>query len=289
LTLAANQHEISPELSYHLLRAALDGFSKNLSQLNPVEYPQVYCRASKSFELESLVLSSPEAKGLIISGQQLDQSMAAVASRYESREEFSRDLEANGLNEHGLRQALYREIKFDAVMQKVAANSADVNEIEVYLFYEMHLDRFETPEQRRASHILITVNPDYPENTLTAARARMEQVVEKLAGRTNRFHEFARHYSECPTAMESGKLGDVARGQLYTDLDATLFRMNENQISPIIASELGFHILLCTKIKPRKRMPFSEVAPRIRQILQERHRRNCQKAWLANLQKISQA
>ncbi len=73
------------------------------------------------------------------------------------------------------------------------------------------------------------MNPHYPENTLTAARTRMERVVEKLAGRTNRFHEFAKRYSECPTAMEGGKLGNVTRGQLYAELDAMLFRMDENQ------------------------------------------------------------
>ena len=286
MSVAEKQHEISPELSYHLLRNALEGFSKNLSQLDPAAYRQVYRKASKSFELESLVLASPEAEGLLISGRQLNQSVAEVASRYESAEEFTRDLEANGLDQESLRQVLYRELMFDGVMQRVAANSAQVNDLDLRLFYEMHHDRFESPEQRVASHILITVNPDFPENTHSAALARMEQIVEKLAARANRFHEFAKRCSECPTAMEGGSLGVVTRGQLYAELDATLFSMEEHRISPIIESEMGFHILLCEKIKPGKRVPHAKAAPRIRKILEERHRRNCQKAWLSSLQKI---
>jgi peptidyl-prolyl cis-trans isomerase C len=153
----------------------------------------------------------------------------------------------------------------------------------------MHHERFESPEIRQARHILITINPEYPENTPAVARSTMQQVVEKLAGRGNRFEQFAKRYSECPTAMEGGKLGDVKRGQLYQELDSALFNMKEGEISDIVETELGFHILYCEKIKQAKRVPLSKAYPQIREHLQERHRRNCQKAWLAKIQKITHA
>jgi peptidyl-prolyl cis-trans isomerase C len=289
MSLAEKQTDNTPAFNYHLLRNALEGFRRNPGQLDPNEYRQVHRKASKSFELEALVIASPEAEGLIITGQQLDQSVEEVAARYGSRDEFRQDLEANGLDESALREALHRELLFDAVMQRVAARSADVNELDVHLFYEMHHERFQTPETRVAGHILITINADYPENTREAARARIKAVREKLAGRGNRFDEFARRYSECPSAMEGGKLGEVTRGQLYESLDAKLFRMAEGEISEVVESELGFHLLYCEKIKPAKKVPLSKAAPRIRELLQERHRRNCQKAWLASLQKIAHA
>ncbi len=289
MTLAEKQPDITPEFSYHLLRNALNGYRKNLSQLDPNEYAQVHRKASKSYELESLVIASPEAEGLVISQQQLDDTVAAVADRYASREEFITDLESNGLDEEGLRHALQRELMFDSVMQRVAARSAEVNELDVHLFYEMHHERFQTPETRVASHVLITINPDYPENTREAALERMRQVRDKLAGRGNRFEEFAKRYSECPTAIEGGKLGEVSRGQLYDRLDAALFKLAQGAISDIVESELGFHILYCEKVKPARTVPLSKAAPRIREVLQERQRRNCQKCWLQSLQKIENA
>ncbi len=289
MTLAEKQPDITPEFSYHLLRNALEGFHKNLSQLDPNEYAQVERKANKSYELESLVIASPEAEGLVISQRELDDSMAAVAERYSSRDEFLSDLENNGLDEEALRKALYRELMFDSVMQRVAAHSAEVNELDVHLFYEMHNDRFQNPETRIARHLLITINNDYPENTRKAAHERILQAREKLAGRANRFEDFAKRYSECPTAMEGGRLGEVNRGQLYEELDAVLFNMQEGEISDVVESELGFHILYCEKIKPSRQVPLSKVAPRIREILQERQRRNCQKSWLASLRKIENA
>ena len=289
MTLAEKQPQSPPGFNYHLLRNALDGYRKNLSQLDPTEYAQVHRKASKSYELECLVIASPEAEGVMITEQQLDQSMAAVEERYANRQEFLNDLEGNGLDEEGLRKALCRELMFDSIMQRVAANSAEVNDLDVQLFYEMHKDRFTSPEARIARHVLITINPDYPENTREAAEARALEVAQKLAGRSNRFGDFAKRYSECPTAMEGGKLGEVNRGQLYEALDSVLFNMQEGEISGMVESEMGFHLLFCEKIKPARRMPLSKVASRIREVLQERQRRNCQKSWLASLRKLEDA
>ncbi|MEJ2406047.1 MAG: nitrogen fixation protein NifM [Candidatus Thiodiazotropha sp.] len=289
MTLAAERIETSSVFNYHMLRNALSCYKKNLTQLDPHEYDQVTHSATKSYDLESLVIQSPEAENLIISDAQLDASLQEVASRYPNREEYLRDLESNGLDEEGLKAALHRELLFDAVMQKVAAKSADVNDLDIHLFYEMHHERFQMPELRTVRHILITINPDYPENLPEAAKERMQEVVDKLGGRVNRFDQFAKRYSECPTAMEGGKLGEVARGQLYESLDSALFGMQVGEISPIIESDMGLHILYCEKIKPAKRVPLSKAQPKIRAILQERQRRNCQKVWLNSLQQVRQS
>lgn len=273
-----------PAYSYHLLRSALDQFSRNPDELDDNQLERVKQRADRSFELESRALGSAEAEGLVIPDNQIDASVEEVASRYANEEEFIADLEANGLDRDGLRSALRRELIFDAVMQRVASKSADVNDIDVRLFYEMHSDRFESPELRTARHILITINPDYIENTRVAATSRMQVIAERLSGRGNRFHDIARRYSECPTAMDGGKLGEVRKGTLYPELDAELFRMEEGKVSGIVESEVGLHLLLCEKIKPAKRSPFSKVAPKIRAILEDRRRRNCQKTWLAELE-----
>lgn len=289
MNLAEKNSDTSPVFNYHMLRNALSKYQKNLSQLNPEENKAVYNSATKSFDLESLVISSNEAEELVISDQQLEKSIQEVASRYESHSDFVTDLESNGLDVDGLRSALYRELMFDSIMQLVASRGADINELDIHLFYEMHHDRFQTPETRVARHILITINSDFPENTRQAAYSRMEELIKKLGGRVNRFDQFAKRYSECPTAMEGGKLGDISRGQLYESLDAELFNMQQDEISPIIESDMGLHILYCEKIKQAKRVPLSKAAPRIREILTERQRRNCQKSWLNSLKPNHQA
>jgi peptidyl-prolyl cis-trans isomerase C len=281
--LAIKQGYDIPEFNYHLLRNSLNKYSKNLAQLNSDEYEKVLQSAYKSFDMESMVLDTDEARSFIVPPEQIETSLDAIASRYVDEDEFLQDLEANGLNRQTLSAALYRELTFDGVMQIIGAKAADVTELDIMLFYEMHHDRFEQPETRVARHILITVNDDFVENTEVESRKKITEIANKLGGRTNRFPQFSREYSECPTAMDGGKLGEISRGQLYPELDEMLFNMAENEISEVVESEMGFHILYCEQIKPAKRIPYNKVKTRINEILLERNRRNCQKAWLSGL------
>jgi len=131
------------------------------------------------------------------------------------------------------------------VLQQVAAHHTAVSELDVRLFYHLYGERFRTSERRQIRHILITLNPDYPENTRAAALARIEHARDTLAGRPQHFAGLARRLSECPTAMEGGRLGPVVRGQIYPQLNQALFHLREGEISGVLESELGFHLLLC--------------------------------------------
>jgi peptidyl-prolyl cis-trans isomerase C len=136
--------------------------------------------------------------------------------------------------------------------------------------------------------ILITVNEDFAENRAAEALARIERLAERLAGRVQRFGALARRHSECPSAVEDGRLGTVARGQLYPELDAALFALAEAEVSAVVGSELGFHLLWCEKIHPGISLPFNKVRDQVRELVEGRQRRNCQKAWIAELRQTPQ-
>ena len=271
------------EFNYHLLRIALNKFSKNIQQLRDDELKQVHRLASKSYQLENRVLNSKEAKSFIVSAAQLEHSMNDIRHRYESNDEFHSDMQLNGLDEETLRTALFRELTFDGVLQVIGSKSPDIGDLDIRLFYQMHPDRFEVPEKRSVRHILITVNDDFIENTREAALQRMSEVLQKLNHRVNRFAQFAKRYSECPTVVDGGTLGDMERGNLYPEIDEALFSMPENSISSVVETEMGFHILCCDRITPCKKIPFNTVKSKIFDLLDQRQRRHCQKAWLANL------
>jgi peptidyl-prolyl cis-trans isomerase C len=268
---------------YHLLRAALDAGLPSLAALDERHLSRVGARADKSFELESLVLGTPEAAKVQLPPARIDEAIAELRGRYPDEAAFGADLAVNGLDEVVLARALERELVFDAVMQQVAARRASLTEIDERLFYELHKAEFTTPERRTARHILITVNDAFEENRRQVARERIERLAERLGGRPNHFPSLARQHSECPTAMENGRLGTLPRGKLYPELDAALFALPEGAVSAPVESEIGFHLLWCEKIHRGCTLPFSRVRARIRQVLEERARRSCQKAFIAAL------
>ncbi|MGD8498456.1 MAG: nitrogen fixation protein NifM [Chromatiales bacterium] len=272
---------------YHLLRAALDAGKRGLAGLSETDLRQIEPKARRSHALESLVLSSPEAAKILVPQSRVDEAVGAVRGRYDDERAFQSDLAANGLDARQLRSALQRELIFDGVMQRVAARRPAVTELDERLFFELHKERFTLPERRIARHILITINDDFAENGRDAAHRRIQAVAEKLGGRATGFARLARRHSECPTAMEDGRLGAIRRGQLYPALDAALFALEADAISAPVESDLGFHILWCEQIQPAQTVPFGRAREQIRQLLDERGARACQRQWIAALQRGS--
>jgi peptidyl-prolyl cis-trans isomerase C len=268
---------------YHLLRGALERFSRNLAQLDDRELDEARRRADRTWDLESLVLTSAEAREVCVPAQQVDAAFAAVQSRYPDRVAFATDLRSNGLDEDLLRAALRRELVFDSVMLRVASRRPAISPLDVRIYYELHPERFAAPEQRQARQILVTINDDFVENHREAAWSRMQRIGAALRHAPNRFAALARKYSECPSALDGGRLGPVQRGQLYPQLDTALFAMPEGAVSDIVETGLGLHLLWCEKVVPARSIPFAKAEPRIREYLDERNRRNCQKSWLKRL------
>jgi peptidyl-prolyl cis-trans isomerase C len=268
---------------YSLLRASLALFKKAPAELGPEELRRAERQARREYDIENRVLHSPEAIGVIISMKELEFAFAEIRGRFDSGEAFQNALAANRLTVDSLKAALARQCKVNAVLERVAARSPQVNEVDVGIFYHLHPEKFRLPEQRVARHLLISINPDYPENTREQARQRIDAIARTLQRKPYKFPELALKHSECPTALNGGELGTIARGRLYPELDAALFALKENEISKVVETEIGFHLIQCQKIIRAETLSLKKATPRIKALIQERYRRNCQRTWLASL------
>ncbi len=268
---------------YALLRVALTLFKKVPGELQEDELRQAEVQAINEFKIENRILNAPEAVAVIVSDKELNAAYQEIRDRYDNDESFFSDLEKNHLNKDSLRAALYRQCRVNLVMELIASRAPEVNEVEIGIYYHLHPEQFNRPELREASHIFISINPDYPENTRETALSRMQEISAKLQKKPYKFAEFALKHSECPTALQGGVLGIVPRGKLYPELDAVLFSIKAGEISEIVESEIGFHLVLCKQIQRAETLSLQKATPKIRQIMKERSRRTCQRAWLASL------
>jgi len=273
----------APELTYHRLRAALNQFGQGPGGLEPEQRETVERRARQEHALERRVLSAPEACEVVLPEEQVEQAVETVRSRYADPDEFQADLKRNGLNLDTLRVALQRELTVEAVLDKVGARAAQVGDLDVRLYYYLHHDRFVQPETRTLRHILVTVNEDFPENRPAEARARLERIAERVKRKPKRFGEQAGKHSECPTALHEGVLGRLPRGQLFPELDAVAFGLAEGEVSAVVESPVGLHLLWCEQIHPAGPASLAEARVQILERLQARQRRLCIRNWLSNL------
>ena len=271
------------DISYLLLRTALAQYEKSPNQLSETELRAVKLQVAKEYEIQNLILSSEEARDIYIPDSVIDTSIEEVKGRYGDTEEFLNDIENNGMSEQGFRAALVRELKVEAVLDRVSSRAVSISDMDIMIYYHMHYERFKVAETRTARHILITINSDYEENQKQNAYQRLVKIKARLDKKVKRFGEQALKHSECPTAMNGGLLGRVRQGELYPELDTALFSMKPGTLSDVIESELGFHILLCEQIHSAGTASLQEARPKIQKHLEDRARKMCQKTWLKQL------
>jgi peptidyl-prolyl cis-trans isomerase C len=271
------------DISYLMLRTSIAQYEKSPRDLSATELSALKRQVAKEYEIQTLILSSDEARDIHIPESLIENSVKDVESRYTEKEEFINDIETNGMSEPGFRAALARELKVEAVLGRVSSNAVSISDMDIMIYYHMHYEKFKQPETRTARHILITINSDFEENKKENALQRIVKIQGRLLKKAKRFSEQALKHSECPTAMNGGLLGRVRQGELYPELDSILFSMKEGAISDVIESELGYHILFCEKVHSAGPATLKEARPKIQKLLEDRARRMCQKAWLNQL------
>ena len=265
---------------YHLMRAALSMLDKPLAELNESEYKQVEQQAYRELAIEQKALNSDEASAVIIPQKMVDQAIDEIIARYEDEESFWSALENNGLSREQLKQAVERDLRVQAVIERITARAWQVSDEDAEIFYRQHQQRFTVPETRTLRHILITINEAYQENSRQQVSKRVQEIRHRVCKNPKRFEEQAQKNSECPTALHGGLLGRIPKGELYPELEAVAFSLKVGEISEPVESELGLHIIYCEAIHPEGVVKFAEVREKLRSQLQQRYDRIWLRNWL---------
>jgi peptidyl-prolyl cis-trans isomerase C len=269
-------------MAYHLLKSALVEFSQSPAALTDAQKEKVSITAKRSLELENKILSSVEAQGIVIPTENIAQAVEEIEKRYETSDDFLMDLKLNRISIDALLSALQRELWVDAVLERFSSKVEKVPETIAETFYNNNKARFFVPERRKLSHILITVNDAYPENTYEKAKERITQIHFKLTCGAD-FAELALKNSECPTALEGGVLGTVVRGKLYPEIDQVAFSLSVGEVSGPVQTETGLHLVKCTEIHEGGQVAFVEAKEKILAFLNEKKCKEAQKRWLLSL------
>ena len=124
-----------PEMSPYLrLKVAQEVFKKAPSSLSPEEKARVEAIAMRQMQIEQRILATPEAANVILPVSSLQQAESEIRGRYTDEAEFVADLERSGLDRIGLVQAIERELKVEAVLERIASQSVEISDTDVELY-----------------------------------------------------------------------------------------------------------------------------------------------------------
>ncbi|WP_427183312.1 SurA N-terminal domain-containing protein [Bordetella bronchialis] len=151
------------------------------------------------------------------------------------------------------------------VLDEAAASAGiQVSDADVASYYEQNKSRFGQPERRRASHIMIKLAADATDAQRKAARAKAEDVARQAQANPAAFADLAKKYSEdAGSSNRGGDLGWIGPGMLTPALQKAVDGLNKGQVSGVVESPYGLHIVQLTDLQPAQTKPLAEVRDQI--------------------------
>jgi len=187
-------------------------------------------------------------------------------TRAEVEEHFSRHRESFRIPEKvNLQYLVFRPKDF--------GNRVDISQEEIKAYYETNIDDFVLQKQVRARHILIQVPPDATPEKTEEARKRAEEILAK-AKKGEDFASLAEKYSQGPTAKKGGDLGYFPRGRMVKEFEDAAFSVQPGEISPVIRTQFGFHVIKVEDVKKERTQGLEEVRKSIESTLRDQKARD---------------
>ena len=214
--------------------------------------------------------------------EQLNAQMVQTKAAFATEEEFQGALEANGITEEELRVQMERNTVIQTVIAQVIEGTTDVTAEAVQQFYDENPSFFEQGKQVAARHILISTD-GLDEAGIEDARSRAQGIRQELVDGAD-FATLAAERSEGPSGPRGGDLGTFGRGQMVGPFEEAAFALEVGEISDVVVTQFGFHVIEVTEIIESTFVPIEDVEPQIRQFLAQQQQSEALDAYVATLQ-----
>lgn len=245
------------ELDFFVRRAAPGG-----KQIPDVQMAQMKNEVLESLIDRELLFQESKKQGIQVKSEAVSDQLQKIKQRYPNKEEFKKLLSNMGLTESEVQAQIERGMAIQKLIDKEVTEKIKVSDEETKSFYDKNPQLFQQPEQVKASHILIKVQTDAPDDQKAAARKKIEAVQQKVQ-KGEDFATLAKTYSEGPSGPKGGDLGYFRRGQMVKPFEETAFSLKPDETSEIVETQFGYHLIKVNDKKPAQKMTYAEVKDRL--------------------------
>lgn len=239
--------------------------------------------------IKSLIDQEISKRHIKVSKADVDQELKTMIDKVGSKEQFNEILKRNGISNDKFMKDLKEEVKVKKLIGMI--ENVKISDNEAQIFYNKNQKKFEYPDKVRASHILISANPNeiqrqimsksenknlsetiLKEKVMAEMQARYQKALSIEASLKNlpdNFEKVAREKSDdVASAKNGGDLGFFAKSDMVEPFAKQAFAQQPNTISPVIQTPFGFHIIKVTDRMAAGKEPFVKVKEQIKLYLQ---------------------
>ncbi|NOU98161.1 peptidylprolyl isomerase [Paenibacillus sp. LMG 31456] len=213
--------------------ATVNGVKINKEQLYETVMASSGAQTVNSMIEKELIRQEAEKAGIQIQDADLDKELATLKLNFPSETEFNQALVANGLTLDSLKE----EMKPQVMMQKILEQQVTVTDDEIKQYYDANLETLKTPEQVKASHILV------------ATKEEADAILVDLKNGADMAKIAQEKSLDEGTKEKGGDLGFFGRGTMEEPFEAAAFALKAGGLSDVVQTVHGFHIIKVTDHK----------------------------------------
>jgi peptidyl-prolyl cis-trans isomerase C len=210
-----------------------------------------------------LLKQEARTQNVTVSDLEVDARVSQIRQQYQSEEAFRQALATQKTDLEAVRRDTRTDMVVSRLVEAAVAPKISVQPADVEQFYSANRDQFKQGEAVRASHILVHVPADAPADARVAARGRLQDLLKQVQGGAD-FAALAQKHSDDPgSAARGGDLGFFGRGQMVPAFEQAAFGLKPGQLSGIIETPFGYHVIKVAERRPPRDVPLEEARPQI--------------------------
>jgi len=224
-----------------------------------------------------------KSRKIVVPEAEIDAQIAQIRGQFQTDAQFQQALAMQKMTVAAVREDARSNIGVDKLVNAEIGSKIAVTPAAVTDFYQKNQDKFQQGARVRASHILISVPENADAATKAQAKTKAEAVLKDLkAGKD--FATAAKESSQdTGSAPQGGDLGYFEKGQMVPPFEAAAFAMKAGQMSELVESPFGFHIIKVADVQAARVVPLEEAKPQIEEYLTGQSRQTETQSFVTTL------
>jgi peptidyl-prolyl cis-trans isomerase C len=228
-----------------------------------------------------LLLDEASRLDIPVREEDVEAQIARIIEQVGGEDAFRKALTGQNTTEQVFRDQIRRGCRVEKLVEQAVAGVAEPTEEDIQRHFDEHKEEYAPGERVLAQHILISPDGD-TQTSKDEARAKIEAIRERIqAGKS--FSDEAAAHSMCPSGKDGGSLGWFSRGMMVPEFDSAAFSMNVGEVSDVIETQFGYHIIFKTDHEAAGEADFDQVREKIRDFLRHARRGEAMAAYVNEL------
>ena len=267
----------------------LQSYKKSLAMMGQ-EVPPEHTKEINKTIIERMVnnellIQNCNKTGIKVSDDELNKEMASIKARYQNEEQFNQVIKSQNLTMDDVKSDVRKNLAIKKLMKNDIEDKVSIDEKAVNEYYKNNPTKFVEGESVKASHILVMVDKSATKDAKETAKKKIDGLLIRVR-KGEDFAKLAKENSDDKgSGQNGGDLGFFSKGMMVPNFEKAAFSLKKDEVSDVVETEFGYHVIKLIDKKPERTIPLSEVHDKLKNFLKSMEVNKKLSEYLADLRK----